>query len=89
MFHKHDSNQIQPEGTITIPPHQHFQLCEHDVKYCAVCDVAYCTMCGEEWRRYQYWQQWYPSYQPGYQPYNWQWYPYTIQYNNLPGRTYT
>mgnify|MGYP001568647673 CR=1 FL=1 len=30
-------------------PHEHLKTCEHTVKYCAVCDVAYCETCNKEW----------------------------------------
>lgn len=23
--------------------------CQHELKYCAVCDVVYCSKCGREW----------------------------------------
>jgi len=36
--------------------HEHHD-CEHQVKYCKVCDVAYCTKCGKEWKSQQY--HWY------------------------------
>jgi len=91
MFHTHDSNyvQVQPgepgsnTGIITTgtyQPHQHFHMCEHNVKYCAVCDVAYCTMCGKEWHTYNYNWQWYPS------AIHYNWYPYTI--NGTPISVY-
>ena len=31
--------------------HNHIK-CEHDVKYCEVCDVAYCEKCGKQWHSY-------------------------------------
>lgn len=30
-------------------PHSHHHGCKHDLKYCEVCDVVYCTKCGKEW----------------------------------------
>lgn len=30
--------------------HEHNE-CEHDLKLCKVCNVVYCTKCGEEWKR--------------------------------------
>jgi len=33
--------------------HDHHS-CEHEVKYCKKCDVAYCTKCGKEWYVQQY-----------------------------------
>ena len=43
--------------------HDHHN-CEHQVRYCKVCDVAYCVKCGKEWEVPQprYW--YYPCYQP-------------------------
>ena len=35
--------------------------CSHMVKYCQICDVAYCSKCGKEWRNG-------PQY---YYPYRW------------------
>lgn len=33
--------------------HDHSKCCDHDLKYCPVCDVAYCTKCGREWYGYK------------------------------------
>jgi hypothetical protein len=30
--------------------HEH-KTCDHVLKYCEKCDVAYCTKCGEEWKK--------------------------------------
>lgn len=30
--------------------HEH-KSCDHDVKYCAHCDVAYCEKCNTEWKK--------------------------------------
>jgi hypothetical protein len=34
--------------------HDH-HCCEHEVKYCKVCDVAYCVKCGKEWKEQSIW----------------------------------
>ena len=31
--------------------HEHIQ-CEHEVKYCKVCDVCYCEKCKKQWYVY-------------------------------------
>lgn len=38
--------------------HNHSTCCEHEVKYCKVCDVCYCMKCGKEWKVYQYNWSW-------------------------------
>jgi hypothetical protein len=45
--------------------HDHHNHCDHEMAYCARCDVAYCRKCSREWGRH-YWTN--PS----------PWYPYTI-----------
>lgn len=51
--------------------HDHTE-CEHELKYCKLCDVAYCVKCNKEWKYYtQYFNQ-----------------PFTVTYtdgNGLPG----
>lgn len=42
--------------------HEHLKPCEHTVKYCATCDVAYCEACNKEWKSStraidQYWRE--------------------------------
>ena len=40
--------------------HKHHHCCHHkNLKYCAICNAAYCTDCGKEWyaRSYYYWGQ--------------------------------
>ena len=44
--------------------HKHHD-CDHEVKYCARCDVAYCTKCAKEWSAKSVWVN----------PYTWK--PYT------------
>ena len=51
--------------------HEHLE-CEHEVKYCKKCDVAYCVKCGREWTGSK---EYYPYYWPIY-PYE----PYRITY---------
>ena len=29
----------------------HPKKCEHKLKYCEQCDVVYCEVCGEEWKK--------------------------------------
>jgi len=29
-------------------------VCNHELKHCRVCDVAYCEKCGTEWYRNHY-----------------------------------
>lgn len=29
--------------------HDHIQICNHDVKYCFICDTCYCDICNKEW----------------------------------------
>lgn len=41
--------------------HEHND-CEHELKYCKKCDVAYCEKCGKEWRNYNYTISTYPNY---------------------------
>lgn len=55
--------------TVTSTYHNHqYCGCEHELHYCKICDVAYCSKCGKEWK---YQTQWYT-------------YPYvTYQYNSL------
>lgn len=31
--------------------HEHIQ-CEHEIKYCRVCDVCYCEKCKKQWYSY-------------------------------------
>lgn len=31
--------------------HEHTQ-CEHEIKYCNVCDVCYCDKCGKQWSNF-------------------------------------
>jgi hypothetical protein len=31
--------------------HEHIQ-CEHEIKYCKVCDVCYCEKCSKQWHSY-------------------------------------
>lgn len=38
--------------------HNHHDHCEHVVKYCAKCDVAYCEKCNKEWRPNTYQISW-------------------------------
>jgi hypothetical protein len=45
--------------------HDHHNHCDHEMAYCARCDVAYCRKCSREWGRYV-WTNPHP------------WYPYTI-----------
>ena len=33
--------------------HEH-EECEHQLKYCKVCDVVYCTKCKKEWGQSHY-----------------------------------
>ncbi len=51
--------------------HDHTE-CDHQLKYCTVCKVPYCTVCGKEWHNYNY--SW------AYQPYT----TYVSSYNNNP-----
>jgi len=44
--------------------HEH-KDCKHELKYCKVCDVAYCVKCQREWYQRQY---------------NWTWTSPTISY---------
>lgn len=51
--------------------------CNHDIAYCQICDICYCTKCNREWGRkvvYEY----------KYEPYIWtyQGVPYTVTFNN-------
>lgn len=39
--------------------HKH-KVCEHEIKYCNICDVAYCEKCGKQW----YSNTYYISYTP-------------------------
>ena len=39
--------------------HDHHD-CDHEVKYCKKCDVAYCVKCGKEWIVQSIW--YYPPY---------------------------
>jgi len=43
--------------------HKH-EHCKHQVEYCPICDVCYCTLCGKEWGqpRYYYWRYSTPFY---------------------------
>jgi len=38
--------------------HEHKE-CEHEVKYCKICDVCYCEKCGKEWKKYYTYQHYY------------------------------
>lgn len=29
--------------------HNHFEICEHELKICTVCNVVYCPKCRNEW----------------------------------------
>jgi hypothetical protein len=72
MEHTH-SNTVQIEGTLSVGsttggsswvyhyPHSHIHTCNHNLQYCAICDVVYCTICGKEWGTNYHW---YPSWQP-------------------------
>ena len=40
--------------------HNHPSECDHVLRYCKKCDVAYCTICGMEWGRSSV--TWYPYY---------------------------
>lgn len=31
--------------------HNHSK-CEHKLEYCKICDVVYCNMCKEEWKKH-------------------------------------
>lgn len=31
-----------------VNKHDH-TVCEHEVRYCKICDVCYCVKCGREW----------------------------------------
>jgi hypothetical protein len=31
--------------------HEH-NVCEHEIKYCKVCDVVYCEKCKKQWYSY-------------------------------------
>lgn len=39
--------------------HKHKHCTHTNLKYCSVCDVAYCTDCGKEWVP-EYWTYTYP-----------------------------
>lgn len=41
--------------------HEHNE-CNHNLKYCSVCDVVYCTTCNREWRAYRFWGEPYITY---------------------------
>ncbi len=44
--------------------HEHKQCqCEHELKYCPICDVCYCTKCGKEWK-YNFYYTWYNNTYP-------------------------
>lgn len=45
--------------------HEHNE-CDHDLKYCAKCDVVYCAKCKREWSGHQHSIAWY-GYSPQYQ----------------------
>ena len=34
--------------------HEH-DVCEHELKYCKICDVVYCENCKKEWKYYIAW----------------------------------
>ena len=34
--------------------HEHCD-CEHELKYCKVCDTVYCKLCHKEWRYSSWW----------------------------------
>lgn len=58
-------------------PHAHAVCqCDHELKYCQVCDVTYCVKCKREWGIYRTWFPYYP--QPTTAPY---YSPYTISYD--------
>jgi len=40
--------------------HKH-KICEHEIKYCNICDVAYCEKCGKQWYANNYWISYTPS----------------------------
>ena len=44
--------------------------CEHTLKHCGHCDVAYCTACKREW---------------GHHTYRWPYYPYWTTYTSPTG----
>jgi hypothetical protein len=50
--------------------HDHHNHCDHEMAYCARCDVEYCRKCSREWGRYV-WTN----------PYSW---PYTITWQGMP-----
>lgn len=52
--------------------HSH-QTCDHKMKHCAHCDVAYCEKCGKEWGNKTY-----GTLQPN-------WPPYTPYVGDPPG----
>ena len=41
-----------------IHKHEHCG-CNHNLKHCRVCNVVYCTICGKEWGRNHYWNDYY------------------------------
>ena len=50
----------QGEWNKDLGSRNHSHCCEHEVKYCKVCDVAYCVKCGKEWKYQHIW--YYPYY---------------------------
>lgn len=32
--------------------HEHKE-CEHEIKYCKICDVCYCEKCNKQWSTYK------------------------------------
>ena len=51
------------EGKMNI--HDHHDHCHHELKYCEHCDCVYCTKCGLEWKKPQYyWWPYYPYVNP-------------------------
>jgi hypothetical protein len=33
--------------------HEH-SICEHELKYCPICDTVWCTKCNKEWKNLTY-----------------------------------
>lgn len=40
--------------------HEHTQ-CEHELKYCKICDTVYCEKCNKEWKTPIKYNVWYNS----------------------------
>lgn len=52
-----DSNTAVTYSSFHGHGHSH---CDHEMAYCPICDVAYCTKCGREWGRRNTWYYTYP-----------------------------